>query len=113
MEFDADADCLPTIDEGVSFSFRVLCCRVRFGDSVLPRNDLEAAEGLRRGLIEGVSDSGLGVFEGMEGGLAGGAEVACPSAREEGKEGAKVAAGGALVSGGEGGVQIGEGYPIC
>ena len=49
----------------------------------------------------------------MEGSLAGGAEEACPGAGEEGEKGTEVGAGGALVGGGEGGVQIGEGYPIC
>lgn len=49
----------------------------------------------------------------MEGGLEGGAEVACPGAGEEREEGAKVAAGRALMGGGEGGLQSGQGYPTC
>lgn len=52
----------------------------------------------------------------MEGGLAGCTEKACPGARKEGEgeKGAEVAAGGALVGRGEGGVQIEEeGDPIC
>lgn len=49
----------------------------------------------------------------MEVGLAGGAEVARPGAGKEGEKGAEVAAGGALVGSGEGGVQSGQGYPIC
>ena len=46
VEFDACGDCLATIDEGVSFSFRGVCCRVWLCDGVLPRDDLEAAEGV-------------------------------------------------------------------
>ena len=113
MEFDACGDCLATIDEVVSFPFGGVCCRVRHYDGVLPRDDLDAAEGVRRGLIEGVLDSGLGGFERVEGGLAGGAEVACSGARDKKEKGAEIAASGAQVGGGEGGVQIEEGYPIC
>ena len=97
----------------VSFPFGGVCCRIRFCDGVLPRDDLEAAEGVRRGLVEGVPDSGLGGFKRVEGGLAGGAEVACPGAGEKSEKGAEVAAGGALVGGDEGGVQIWEVHPIC
>ena len=81
-------------------------------DGVSPRDGLEAAEGIRRGLIQGVSDD-LGGFKRVEGGLTGGAVVTCPSTGEEGKKGAEAAAGEALVGGGEGRVQIGEGYPVC
>ena len=62
---------------------------------------------------EGSSRAYRGVFERVEGGLAGGAEVACPGAGEKREKGAEVAAGGALVGGDEGGVQIWEVYPIC
>lgn len=102
-----------TIDECVSFSFGDVFGRVRFCDGVLARDDLEAAEGVRRGLIERVPDSGPRGFEWVEGGLAGCTEKACPGAGEEGEKGAEVATGGALVGPGEGGVQIGEGDPIC
>lgn len=49
----------------------------------------------------------------MQPGLAGGTEIACPGAGEEGEKGTEVAACGALVGGGKGGVQSEESYPTC
>lgn len=79
----------------------------------MPRDNLDAMEGFPRGCIEGVPDFGLAGFERVQLGLAGGAEIACPGAGEEGEKGTEVAAGGAFVGGGEGGVQFGEGHPAC
>lgn len=111
MEFDACTECLTTIDEGVSFPFGGVYCRIRFFGSILPRSDLDAMECFPRGRIEGIPDFGLARFERVQLGLAGGAEIACPGAGEEGDKGTEVVAGGAFVGGGEGGVQFGEGYP--
>lgn len=111
MEFDACTNCLTTIEEGVSSPFRGVYCRIRFFGSVLPRDDLDAMEGLPRGHIEGVTDFGLAGFERVQPGRAGGAETACLGAGEEGEKCTDVAACGALVGSGEGGVKFGEGYP--
>lgn len=113
MEFDACANCLKTIDEVVSFPFRGVYCRIRFFGGVLPRDDLDAMESLPRVRIEGVPDFGLAGFERVQPGLAGGAEIACPGAGEEGEKGTEVATCGALVGGGEDGVQFEESYPTC